>query len=820
MKHNRPCVFIVFAVTIVTLAVLCQPARAQKADKRASAEIAGAHQEKVKDLVAFLELLLNTLGSNTTSARDKEVVITESYRKIFRDDKVQIEDDLDEKRATITNKDVVAYLKDVDFFFENVTFELAIEDIKEGVNANGQLFYKVSVRRTLKGTTALGEQVNNTIPRYIEINYQPEARELKIVSVYTHEFDEKEALQNWWNSLSLEWKAIFRDRLAITDSVDLNDIKDMRSINDLDLSDNRFIQSIEPLGDLTNLAVLNLAGTGVSDLTPIRNLTGLVELDLAHTEVSDLSPLRYANKLTRLNMNNTRITSIDVLERMPELQNLEMQFTNVVDLQPLSQLASLRNLDLRGTRLADLTPVAPLSALMRLNVSKTPIRDVAPLRDLRQLRFLNVDSTFVRNLAALSALDSLEVLSANFTYITDLTALAGLPRLERVYCDQTPVNKAVADAFMAANPQVLVIFDSKDLIAWWQSLPTQWQRVLRDAAAIRGMPAKEELARVTNLDSLNFSNDRSITTLEPLHKLQKLRIIIANNTGITDLSPLADHRDVTFLDISDTEVADISVVSDFTNLQYFRADRSKIESIAPLFHLKKLKEVLVDRTSVHDIIAQEFLARNPRCLIVYKTVHLDRWWNNLSDSWRQLFYAKMGPDTTTTRENLHRLVEREEFKFENAPVSDLSALSEFVRLKVLHFAGTPINNIPDLGALRSLESLHATNSPLQQIGAISLMRELEDLDISNTPVDDLRGLEGMTKLVSFNCSGTQVKRLDPLRSLHQLQFLDCANTNVNKLDAVMYLSLETLKCYNTRISARRVDEFRENNPDCNVVYYR
>src|SRR5690349_6002735 len=63
-----------------------------------------ADEKKVRDMVGFLEYMLNTLGSSGTPTRDKEVLITESYSKIFRDSKVQIEDDLDEDRVVITNK--------------------------------------------------------------------------------------------------------------------------------------------------------------------------------------------------------------------------------------------------------------------------------------------------------------------------------------------------------------------------------------------------------------------------------------------------------------------------------------------------------------------------------------------------------------------------------------------------------------------------------------------------------------------------------------------------------------------------------------------
>ena len=129
------------------------------------------HEQEVKDMVKFLEYVLNTIGSSTTSARDKDMLITESYSKIFRDGKVQVEDDLVEKRNVITNKDVQAYLKDVDFFFEDVKFEFTIKDIQGKVSANDKVFYKVSLLRNIKGINSESKAVNNTIPRYIEINW-------------------------------------------------------------------------------------------------------------------------------------------------------------------------------------------------------------------------------------------------------------------------------------------------------------------------------------------------------------------------------------------------------------------------------------------------------------------------------------------------------------------------------------------------------------------------------------------------------------------------------------------------------------------------
>jgi Leucine-rich repeat (LRR) protein len=109
---------------------------------------------------------------------------------------------------------------------------------------------------------------------------------------------------------------------------------------------------------------------------------------------------------------------------------------------------------------------------------------------------------------------------------------------------------------------------------------------------------------------------------------------------------------------------------------------------------------------------------------------------------------------------------------------------------------------------------------VREIDPLDQLVELEDLDISNTPVDDLSALADLQNLKSLNCSGTQVDRLDRLEDLTSLESLDCSNTRVRRLDAVSRLSLKTLKCYNTGISEKRVEDFASKNPECNVVYYR
>jgi hypothetical protein len=389
-----------------------------------------------------------------------------------------------------------------------------------------------------------------------------------------------------------------------------------------------------------------------------------------------------------------------------------------------------------------------------------------------------------------------------------------------VYCDHTRIKQDQANAFISERPGVLIIFDSEDLKTWWATLPEAWQRIFTTSAKIGSSPSKEELAKVTNLDSLNIGGSASISSLEPLQRLPKLKVVIANKTGINDLTPLKDHKTITLLDISNTAIKDISILRTFPKLRELRADNSKIENIDPLSTLPELKKIYVDHTSILDFDVHDFLKTNPNCLVVYKTYHLERWWGLLSESWKEVFQTQLTIDPNARRESLHKLIELESLHFQHAGVDDLVPLDAFVRLKELNFSGTAISDLKPIVTLTSLRVLYATNSPLRSIESLEGLTDLEELNISNTPVDDLEPLENLQKLKKLNCAGTQIKKLDPLNGLGSLEDLDCSNTLVKKLAPVSHLSLKTLKCYNTKISVRETENFKEGNPECNVVYYR
>lgn len=182
------------------------------------------YESQVHQMVEYLQETLNFIGDPENYAQEKDIIFKESYNKVFRDEHVQVEDDLDENRGSSINKDIQAYLKDIDFFFENVEFDFDIQSVTPQINEYGETFFKVAMVRTIAGKTITGDVVNNTKNRFLEINLDSYKKELKIVSFYTTKPNAKEELYNWWNSMSTAWKNYLGKNYFIDNDLEMSKV--------------------------------------------------------------------------------------------------------------------------------------------------------------------------------------------------------------------------------------------------------------------------------------------------------------------------------------------------------------------------------------------------------------------------------------------------------------------------------------------------------------------------------------------------------------------------------------------------------------------
>jgi len=777
------------------------------------------YEDEVRDMVGFLEYMLNTLGNASTYQREKDIIITQSYEKVFRDNKVQIEDDLDENRDVITNKDVSAYLKDVDFFYKDVKFDFEIEEITHETNVNGNLFFKVKMLRNLKGLTIDNDSVNNTVPRYVEVNYNPENQDLKIVSIYTNKYSQKKALKSWWVNLSLEWRMIFKQKYEFnTDSLSDAEIKQIAGTDTLDVSDNRYIISIDALSNLTDLKWLSLKNTNIKEVTALRNLTSLEYLDLSETAIDDVTPLKYCRSLETLKLNDTPITQVEVVQNMLLLKKIDLSNTPLFNTKPLGQLKKLESLNIKSTKVTALEEMEGLERLKYFNASQTSLYDIKPLAGWKALEKLYLDSTNITSLKSLGGLSQLQVLSVNNTSIQSLEGLQDLKNLTNLYCDNAPLLlSSDVNNFAKSHPNVLIVYASQDNRSWWISLNNSWRKIFMDQLQIGENPSKEALARISTIDSINLSGNSKINSLEPLKKLTELEYINASKTTVDDIQPLAKLRQLKYLDVSFTGVYDLQPLHTTKSLEELHADSTQIVDLSPLNFIDNLKRIYANNTPVSWKEVNTLIDKNPDVLVIFRTSYLQDWWKSLNSGYKTVFEKKI--DGKASSENLHQLTQQESLNFSGPTITQLDPLEVFIRLTELKFNNTGISSLAPLIKHTRLKTLEASSSPVQDLTPLAQLSTLEVLNIANTPVESLEALENLTDLRTLDCSGTQIKRLNDLELLHGLEELNCSNTRVKRLDPVQYLSLKNLVCYNTRISDNRMEDFKAENPDCEVTFY-
>ena len=647
---------------LIGLALLSGPVTGQDQDTaKIAADRIENYKEQVKRLLSFFEFSLNTLGDPETPTREKEIIINDSFLKAFRDEEVMIEDDLDENREMITHKSVQAYLKDVDFFFKEVEFDIKTQEILPQFNDRGELYFKVIATRNLKGVTIEGDSVLNDRLRYFELNLDESDEILKIVSIYTTRLNEREELVNWWEDLPLAWKEIFGNDTYIVDSISLSQVESLEdsvfvamrdtlvtieidtflvfgadtlriretdtletTIRDsipintdlvfnilqkiidtrsLDLSGNLNIRSLKPLRKLTNLESLDISNTLIDDLFPIRNLIRIELLAASGTAITDIEPLVYSTRLRNLDISSTRVGSVSAVSNMRDLERLDFSNTPVDSLFPVSSLSGMRDLRFENSGIDDLNALSGLSELELLNCSGTQVNSLEPARFLVRIERLYIERTGINDLSPLENLENLRILYADGSEIKSLKGLEDLPALRYIYCDGTDIEAAEAQRFMLANEDVLVVYESETLGKWWQGLDTEWKKVFRSYISLDTVPTKEQLHEITLIKSIDISGNDKIKDINPLSKLTTLVSLLMNDTEIFSLKPLQDLVDLETVSADNTPVEDLSPLSDLLNLRQLSLKNTLITTLEELDGLTNLSRVSIENTGVKDLLS-------------------------------------------------------------------------------------------------------------------------------------------------------------------------------------------------------------------------
>ena len=255
------------------------------------------------------------------------------------------------------------------------------------------------------------------------------------------------------------------------------------------------LETIEGIGALKKLQVLDLSGNDIHDLSPLKNLP-LISVNIAGNPVSDISPIL-----------------------SPYLKELYLSGTEVQD------LACLTNTSLERLELGTGPVMSSFSAL-----TKVP---------LKRLSFLQCPQMQMRDISSLQ----LESLRVFFLRQDDLRYLTNMPLKE------LDLQEAEIDSLQPLGPMALrsltVVSSSLRLLHGIETIPLETLKLFTphvwDVWPIRNMALKElymfcddgDLTSITNipLHTLGIDKDLAIKNMSLLTKIKTLDFIVWGSEG-------------------------------------------------------------------------------------------------------------------------------------------------------------------------------------------------------------------------------------------------------------------------------------------------
>ena len=377
----------------------------------------------------------------------------------------------------------------------------------------------------------------------------------------------------------------------------------------------------EPIGNLTDLRILTLNSTGITDkgLEHLRPLRSLRALELTQSSIGN--------------------QGLAVLKDLPALEYLSLN-TGVTDagLKQVAQVSSLRWLRLAdgkmwGPGLAELAKLPRLERLCFWGGSPISDRHIKYLEGLTRLKGLTLWGSGISltdtSLASIGKLKSLEELyfirtSPRFT-VAGLARLKGLKNLKKLHFAQTwsgPAGVQYGDEVvrqLAALPNLESIrgisylsAEGMKTLATFRNLKCLHVTLKGRRQGYYGPTGLSHLAGLSSLEELGISSGDTLsaTDLASLEPLSRLRDLLIAGTDVTDrgLASIGKLKSLERLHLGSATRSGLNQLNDLPNLRYLKVSAWKNPAVTnqadelmlDLSGLKKMKDMNLSGLSLRD----------------------------------------------------------------------------------------------------------------------------------------------------------------------------------------------------------------------------
>jgi Leucine-rich repeat (LRR) protein len=226
---------------------------------------------------------------------------------------------------------------------------------------------------------------------------------------------------------NVEFEAEFHDYSLLRKQTNLRVLKISKSV----------LTDISWLSELTGLIELELNNNQIVDISALANCKNIDILALAGNQIEDISALANCRKMTYLDLDRNPIKDLLPLAGLPQLDRFYFMLKHRLLLEPLGTLPKLRYLDINmeiGMSLAALSCCRPL---INLNIKNSYLDTNYDYALIPNLKDLSISISTFTKLPPLPK--TLEAISFLFNQITDISPLADLPNLQNIRLSGNPI---------------------------------------------------------------------------------------------------------------------------------------------------------------------------------------------------------------------------------------------------------------------------------------------------------------------------------------------------------------------------------------------
>ena len=194
-------------------------------------------------------------------------------------------------------------------------------------------------------------------------------------------------------------------------------------------------QTINLLGQQTNLKWLSLNASGVSNLSGLATCANLEYLDVSNDHVTDLSPLANCPNLRELHMASNAVTSLDVVATLNNLEVLDLSYNAVENLAALRACTQLQELNLSHCSLEDISALGEIPSLTHLNASSNELTSIDGLENCVNLVEVDLSENKLVSIIQFSDIDTLTVININYNDVVKVPSFTTNSQLQKFYAD-------------------------------------------------------------------------------------------------------------------------------------------------------------------------------------------------------------------------------------------------------------------------------------------------------------------------------------------------------------------------------------------------